>query len=520
MANDAIFLMDYETGLFVDVNKSASELTGYSESELKQMGINALTSIFDLNRALEQANVAIEEGAARFDDISIHTKKGAVMPVDISASGVTIDGTRHVFAIVRDIKERKAFERKISEKAERLELVNEIAHAISSADLNIEAVLTVILEGLAGVISVEAGSILRVVGDELLFMVALGEKAESVKPFRLRLGQGIAGWVAETGENLIVHDVHEDPRYYPDVERATGFVTKSILAVPMKTRDDVIGVIELINKIGGRFTKKDIELITAISSFAAVALEHARLYSECELTKSRLLQMHSAASSSQLAAVVAKEMKDPLGIVKNYVHILIDRLASDNAQCEELTVVSDEADRIASITDQLLHYSEAFSEQPKHTPINLLIGNAIESMRQRLDMAGIETELNLARTLPEIYAIPNQMKLVFGNLTRLALTEMPDGGTLTITTRKRGSFIWVEFSNTGTSHTSEEADELFLPSAVAKGLVPKGLGLYLAHNIIQSYGGDIEVVSRKGKGNTFRITLPIDTGSNVGGVSD
>lgn len=518
-ANDAIFLLDFETGLFVEANEAACELTGYSESEIKEMGLNALTSVFDLNRALEQAYTAIETGAARFDDISIRTKKGAVVPVDISASGVSIDGTGHVFAIVRDIKERKAFERKLSEKAERLQLVNEIAHAISSADLDIETVLTMILEGVARVISVEAGSVLRFADGELTFMVALGEKAEHVKPFRLREGQGIAGWVAETGENLIVHDVHKDPRYFPDVEKATGFVTKSILAVPMKTGDEIIGVIELINKVGGRFTKKDLELIDAISSFAAVALEHARLYSECELTKSRLLQMHSAVSSSYLAAVVAKEMKDPLGIAKNYVRILADKLSADGVECEELAVISDEANRIASIIDQLLHFSEAYSEEPRDTPLNLLIENLVESMRQNLDAAGIETHLKLAKTLPQIWVIPNQMKMVFSNLIKLSVAEMPGGGTLAITARRSGASIRVDFSTTGIMHTREDIEELFLPSAVAKGLVPKGLGLYMAHNIIRGYGGDIEVHAQNGKGITFGITLPLDSGNRSGGVS-
>ncbi len=517
-ANDAVFLLDFETGLFVEANEAACKLTGYSESELRQMGINALTSVFDLNRALEQAYAAVERGATRFDDISIHTKKGAVVPVDISASGVTIDGTRHVFAIVRDIKERKAFEKKLSEKAERIQLVNEIAHAISSADLDIEAVLTMILEGVARVIRVEAGSVLRFVDGELAFMVALGEKAEHVKPFRLKRGQGIAGWVAETGENLIVHDVHKDSRYYPGVEKATGFVTKSILAVPMKSGDEIIGVIELINKVGGRFTKKDLELIEAISSFAAVALEHARLYSECELAKSRLLQMHAAVSSSQLAAAVAKEMKDPLGIAKNYVRILADKLCANDTACEELAVVSDEADRMANIIDQLLHFSEAYSEEPRDTPLNLLIENLVESMRQKLDAAGIKTHLKLSKTLPQLWVIPNQMKMVFSNLIKLSVAEMPDGGTLAITARRSGSSILVEFSTTGIMHTGEDIEELFLPSAVAKGLVPKGLGLYMAHNIIRGYGGDIKVHARNGKGITFSIILPLGSGNRLGGV--
>lgn len=518
MASDAIFMPDYKTGLFVEVNEAACKLTGYSERELKQMGFNSLFSVFDLNLAIEKTNTALEEGAVRFDDLSIYTKKGAEVPVDISVSVGKIDGRRHVIAIVRDIKERKTLEEKLRDEARRLGLVNRIGSAISSADLDIEAVLTRILEAVARVIRVEAGSILGLEDGELVFMVALGEKAEYVKPFRIKLGQGIAGWVAQTGEDLIVRDVHKDPRYYSEVEKATGFVSKSILAVPMKTGDKIVGVIELINKIGGRFTKKDLELIRAIGSFSAVALGHARLYSQCDLANARLADAHSALASSRLAAVVAHEMKDPLAILKNYVRILGDKLSSSGARHEELAVVADEADRIANIIDQLLNFSETSTEESKETPLNLLVENSIESMAEKLEFAGIATELKLTGSLPRISVIPNQMKMVFSNLVRLAIADMPEGGTLTVATKKRNSRIHIEFSNTGKKHPSKEANELFLPSAVAKGLVPKGIGLYMAHNIIRGYGGDIEVRSRRGGGNMFRITIPVEPGDRAGGA--
>ena len=341
------------------------------------------------------------------------------------------------------------------------------------------------------------------------FMVALDEKAEHVKPFRIKLGQGIAGWVAETGEELIVRDAHRDPRYFSGVEKATGFISKSILATPMKSGEKTVGVIELINKIGGRFTKKDAELISAIASFSAVALEHARLFSRCELTNARLAEAQSALSSARLAAVVAHEMKDPLGILKNYVRILRDRLASLESPHDELAVISDEADRIADIVDQLLNFSEASAEESKETPLNLLVENSIETMTEKLESKGIVTELKLTQSLPQVSVIPNQMKMVFSNLLRLAISDMPDGGTLTVATRKRDSRIYVEFSNTGKKHSSKEADELFLPSAVAKGLVPKGIGLYMVHSIIRELGGNIEARPRKGGGNTFRITIPM-----------
>jgi PAS domain S-box-containing protein len=508
-ANDAIVLVDFESGLFVEANKAACELSGYTEADLRQTGLNSLVSVFDLNMALEKLNATVEQGAVRFDDLSIFTKKGKSIPVDVSASAVVLNGKKHILAIIRDIKERKKFEQEIQQKAMRLQLLCEIAGAISSADLDIEAVLTSILKSIARVIKVEAGSILRLQGNDLFFLAALGEKAELVKPFHLRLGQGIAGWVAEQGKSLIVRDAHSDPRYFPLIEKSTGFITRSILAVPMKVGEEVVGVIELINKVGGAFNGKDLALMEVISNFAAVSLRHATLFNECQTARVRLSQLCSPVSSSNLAAVVAQEMKDPLGIVKNYIRILEGKLDSAGVERKELAIIAEEMDRITSITNQLLKFSEAYTEEPKETPLNLLIENSVASAREGLESAGIRADLRLEEAVPAVSVIPNQMNMVFSNLIRLAITEMPKGGTLTVSMRRVDSTLCVEFTNSGARHASAEADELFLPSAVAKGLVPKGLGLYLVSNIIRAYGGDIKVSAGDAGGNAFSIYLPL-----------
>jgi len=136
-----------------------------------------------------------------------------------------------------------------------------------------------------------------------------------------------------------------------------------------------------------------------------------------------------------------------------------------------------------------------------------------------LDAASIDTKMRLAGSVPHVFVIPNQMQMVFSNLIRLAISEMPEGGILTVSTRKHDSAVCIEFSSTGPKLTSEEANELFLPSAVAKGLVPKGLGLYMVDNIIRSYGGEIEVKARRGEGNTFRIMIPINSNKPPDGAS-
>jgi len=98
------------------------------------------------------------------------------------------------------------------------------------------------------------------------------------RSFRMPADRGIAGWVATHGVGQIVHDVEQDPRWYDVVGREFDFVTQSILCVPMKVKDRVVGVVQLLNKRdGARFTDQDLRLLTTLASQAGIAIENARL---------------------------------------------------------------------------------------------------------------------------------------------------------------------------------------------------------------------------------------------------
>jgi GAF domain-containing protein len=93
-------------------------------------------------------------------------------------------------------------------------------------------------------------------------------------------GVGIAGWVVKNDEHLVVADAREDPRFYAGVDEKTGFETRNILAVPLRTKERVIGVVEIINKVDGPFDDRDVALATALANQAGVAIDNARLYAK------------------------------------------------------------------------------------------------------------------------------------------------------------------------------------------------------------------------------------------------
>jgi HD-GYP domain-containing protein (c-di-GMP phosphodiesterase class II) len=116
---------------------------------------------------------------------------------------------------------------------------------------------------------------------ELWFEVALGDKGTLVKEIRLKIGEGIAGWVAKEGVTLNLEDVNKDPRFMSSIAKKIDYKQKAMLTVPVKYQEKTIGVLQLINKAGGgKFSKDDEKLLEEMSSQVAIALANARLYKE------------------------------------------------------------------------------------------------------------------------------------------------------------------------------------------------------------------------------------------------
>lgn len=172
-----------------------------------------------------------------------------------------------------------------SERANQFRLLREIGTVINST-LKENEIMKRTIESITKLLHSESGSLLILdeKSNELYFDVAHGEKGDEVKRIRLKLGEGIAGWVAKEGKPLIVNDVHSDKRHYRKADEASQYVTRNILCVPVKIKGKVIGVIEAVNKINGLFTKGDLSILTYLADQVAIAIENAKLYEELKRT--------------------------------------------------------------------------------------------------------------------------------------------------------------------------------------------------------------------------------------------
>jgi len=166
-------------------------------------------------------------------------------------------------------------------KIEQLNLLINMSALINST-LDIQEIIKYAIEGSTRLLDAEAGSLLFLEeqAGELFFAEAVGEKWEKVKGIKLKKGQGVAGWVAEKGKLLLVQNASSDPRFFDGVDKICGFVTKDIICVPVRTKDKILGSMEVINKHSGSFDLDDMLIVTAPANQVAVAIENARLYEE------------------------------------------------------------------------------------------------------------------------------------------------------------------------------------------------------------------------------------------------
>jgi len=161
-----------------------------------------------------------------------------------------------------------------------LDSIRQIGSALASSTFDIKKVLKYTMDMIRILMNVEAGSLLFLTEQDLELAVAFNTRLNTMKRFRLKIGQGIAGYVASRGEAIIVNDVQRSPHFFGGVDKITGYQTRSALCVPMISQGKVIGVIEVLNKINGDFTANDQDLLQSIAASVSIAIENGRLYRE------------------------------------------------------------------------------------------------------------------------------------------------------------------------------------------------------------------------------------------------
>lgn len=197
------------------------------------------------------------------------------------------------------MKEQKSHSQHTNLKSQIRELtfLHETSRSLT-ATLDLDDVLKSLIGQVRDYFQADAVSValLEEETNELIFRVAVGEAADDVIGLSLTPGQGIAGWVVQTGEPTLVSKVYEDKRFYSGADEMTGFRTQVILAVPIRVDKKAIGVIEAINPVGGTFDEDDQRILMSVADLAAIAIRNAALYERVQKAERRYESLFSGSA--------------------------------------------------------------------------------------------------------------------------------------------------------------------------------------------------------------------------------
>jgi sigma-B regulation protein RsbU (phosphoserine phosphatase) len=313
-------LFEYRDVLLIDVQKNGicktlvqSDQTGYTalkiddEISLKQSDLiysNRLAHTSSLwkmcNHFKVQLVVPIKYNKKMAGFLAINSPRVIFAGRERSMALFVASYIENTLANDQLVKNLRSYSGRMQKVMMEMGTLHEITHALKSTD-SLDSLLHYIMGKSMNVMQAEAASLMMVIEEdnELEFKVTLGPKAQEVKPYRLPIGKGITGWVAETGESVLIPDAYKDSRFDPSFDKRSGFKTRSILCVPMVYQNRVIGVMLLMNRLDGHpFTEDDRRLFTIFASQAALSVENARLL-HAAIEKERLYKELQVASEIQ-----------------------------------------------------------------------------------------------------------------------------------------------------------------------------------------------------------------------------
>lgn len=416
--------------------------------------------------------------------------------------------------------ERERVEESLLRRNREMALLNRVGQELA-ATLDLRQVIERLLQQVSDIVGTESASAWLWDEEQDGYLVCWAFSAEGQGPspidLRLRPGQGVAGLVAETGQRVIVDNVQDSAQFFPGVDEHLGFQTRSLLAVPLRVRDTVVGVLEVVNKLSGAFDETDLSLVETLAASAAVAIDNARMV---EALRQYATELESRnADLDAFAHTVAHDLNNPLTRIIGFVDIMIEdfEILTKEDLRRYLGTTARAASKMHSITDELLLLSSvrAMSEVEFES---LNMASIVSEAMTRLDYM-IEThgaEIIVPEAWPEALGYEPWVEEVWANYISNAIKYggRPPRLELGATDGADGTVcFWVR--DNGFGLTLEEQARLFIPFTRLSKVSAQGhgLGLSIVRRIMERMGGKAGVESQRGLGSLFTFTLPgIDLG--------
>jgi len=416
--------------------------------------------------------------------------------------------------------------------------VAEAARTVVSS-LDLSQILTRIMEEVTTRLNTQAAALLLLdsLRQELEFAAVAGPASEGLTGIRLPMGQGIVGWVAQHNEPLLVPDVTKDERFYKGLDKQTETVSQAILCVPLRARDQLIGVVEVINKKSGKFTSADQRLLESLATFAAVAIENARLFEEAnrQIKQATLYARDLSTSFKQerqqrtaldrlrysFLNVVSHELKTPLTVILQGIETLKNprRGPLNKEQTGIIDMLQRQSNQLERLIDGLVAFATFSARQGtmqfKAIPFETVLDDVLALSKFKGANKQIILEDHRQSQLPTLMVDKDRIAEAIMYLVDNAVKFSSPGSRVKLQSFIEGDDMVIQVVDHGQGIPADQIDRIWdsftqMNTTMERGLEGLGLGLAIARYIVEAHNGHISVASEMGKGSIFTVRLPIN----------
>lgn len=410
-----------------------------------------------------------------------------------------------------------------NEEVDPRELVHRYSRMVEisvtlNSTLDLPRLLQFIIDSAADLVDSEGASILLM--DEktknLEFAAATGSDPAELARIPVPLDSSLAGTVFRENRPLIVNQVAGDPRHYQAVGEQINFETQSLIGVPMRIQDDVIGVLEAVNKRNGMFNATDELTLSVIASQAAVAINNARLVEALQRAYDELGKLDRL--KSEFISIASHELRTPLALILGYATMLKEDAGEQASQ--HVKAVLNSAIRMRSLIEDMTNLNllrvGSAELNMEVQPLQSVVRAAHEEVRDTIQAKGQELVVDMPPETIMAKVDGPKLSMALTNLLNNALRFTPNNGHIELRLLHEGGEAWFQVADDGMGIAAAEIDRVFQPfyqveDHMARRHEGMGLGLAIVRGVADAHGGRVWAESPGlGQGSTFTVALPIE----------
>ena len=384
--------------------------------------------------------------------------------------------------------------------AEQFEMIVKSLQLVN-ANVKRDDVLNNILEVAINLTSADRGTLYLVDKDmnEIWSKIVFGDNIEEI---RMKIGEGLAGWVAENGELLNITDVSEDTRFDPSFDKATGYTTKNMLVYPIKNKtNETVGVLQLLNSLKGAFTNQDEVFLNAISLNAALALENASLVEQ-------LVHTERYTSLGKIGNFLAHDLRKPILVCKRYAeHLMKKELDFDVKQVVKL--LNEQLDQVTTQLSAASNFTDGTTLLRRETvKLNDTLYDFSSNIRSFVKNYNCKIDHELSEDV-KVDVDLKEFYQCYYNIVKNSCEALPEGGNILISSKVENEKVEIAFNDKGIGIENSDLNFVFDPLWTKNKKNNSGLGLSISRKIVEDHSGTIYIESNKDEGTTVIISLPI-----------